>query len=71
MQSREIDDEIKELLKESEGYVFSEYCKTCYQNKICCDTCNTIINGEPVHYLSAKDAYELSEANSYGEYLND
>ena len=71
MQSREIDKELKELLKESERYVFSEYCKTCYQNKICCDTCNAIINGEPVHYLSAKDAYELFEVHSYGEYLND
>lgn len=67
----DIDRELKALLKESEQLTFGEHCKTCFQNKICCDTCNTIINGEPVHYLSARDAYELSEANSYGEYLND
>ena len=71
MQSRKIDDELKALLKESEQHVFNEYCQTCYQSKMCCDTCNSIVNGEPVNYLSAIDAYELFEANSYGELLND
>lgn len=67
----DIDNELKALLRESEQYVFNEYCQTCCQNKMCCDTCNIIVNGEPVHYLSARDAYELFEANSYGDYLND
>ena len=66
-----LDQELKALLEESDQHVFNEYCQTCYQNKMCCDTCNSIVNGEPVYYLSAKDAYELFEANSYGEYLND
>lgn len=31
------------------------------------EICNSIVNGEPVHHLSARDAYELCEAHSYGE----
>lgn len=71
MQGRKIDTELKALLEEAEQLVFNEYCPSCCQNKICCDTCSIIVHGEPVHYLSARDAYELCEANSYGEYLND
>ena len=66
-----LDQELKALMKESDQHVFNEYCQTCCQNKMCCDTCNIIVNGEPVHYLSARDAYEMSEANIFGEYLND
>ena len=43
-----LDQELKALLEESDQHVFNEYCQTCYQNKMCCDTCNTIVNGEPV-----------------------
>lgn len=71
MQSRKIDSELKALLKESEQHIFNEYCPSCCQNKMCCDSCNIIMKGELVHYLSARDAYELCEANSYGDYLND
>lgn len=67
----DIDKELEVLLKESEQHVFNEYCPTCYQCKMCCDTCNIIVNGEPVNYLSAREAYELAEAHSYGDYLND
>ena len=48
-----LDQELKALLEESDQLVFNEYCQTCYQNKMCCDTCNIIVN------LSAKDDYEL------------
>ena len=71
MRSRKIDNELKVLLEEAEQHVFNEYCPTCHQNKMCCDTCNILVHGEPVHYLSARDAYELCEANIYGEYPND
>lgn len=71
MKDSKIDAELKALLKEAEEHVFNEYCPSCYQNKMCCDTCNIIVKGEPVHYLSARDAYELCETNIFGEYLND
>jgi len=68
---KSLDEHIKELLEEAEQHTFNEYCPICYQNKMCCDSCNAIVNGEPVHYLSSRDAYELCESNSYGDYLND
>lgn len=71
MTDSEIEAELKTLLKEAEQHVFNEYCPSCCQCEMCCDTCNIIVNGEPVHYLSARDAYELTEAHSYGDYLND
>lgn len=71
MTDSEIEAELKTLLKEAEQHVFNEYCPSCCQCKMCCDTCNAIVNGEPVHYLSARDAYELAEAQNYGDYLND
>ena len=71
MTDNKIEAELKTLLREAEQHVFNEYCPSCYQDKMCCDTCNAIVNGEPVRYLSARDAYELEEAHSYGDYLND
>lgn len=67
----DIDKELEVLLKESEQHIFNEYCPTCYQCKMCCDTCNIIVHGEPVHYLSARDAYEMCEFDCIGEWLND
>lgn len=56
MQSREIDEELKELLEESERLTFNEHCKTCFQDRRWCDGCRLDGNAsEPEMYMSSHD----------------
>lgn len=55
MKDNKIDNELNVLLKEAERHIFNEYCPSCRQSKICRDSCNIVIKGEPIHYLSARD----------------
>ena len=55
------DETLKKLLTEAKQLAWDENCPECYQNKMCCDSCNIIVKGRPIHFMSISDLYEMCE----------